>query len=1334
MPSVAQYYPGDFWADTRQSLEWILARQGAAVSPWQANAVSTAAFAECGLASTADLSRFPCLPIENLVIDPPPGVLPDPSPGPDGFPINFSPLGLPGGNLLLNTFVNARVQTVRGRCFSLLQPLANYRVDLFAHTDLFYYQGSSPLADGGGGSATWSVPNVNAGAVLAVLYPATVAPPAPGAGFASLPPGWVAHSNMGTGKKLASYFARIYVKTDIEYLQEDHVPILVQDSYHARCGSSVALAAGLPTVHIIWNDPVAGPTMVYTSLQRLAAYQGLPRSFQVPVSDPLYVPDVTATNAAALQNRSFIYDDALFILACCGAGNFAAASKTIRQLNGLLDHPGYLPSRILENAEDGSTARWSKSNPSDSIAVQNDPVEPPYGTGNVMHFQALAAGDAFTYVGSEFPDANDTQVEFEHREAASLPFVFSIGVTTASGAVTAVNITSDAVGPASYNAAAKTITIPVGPGDNTYRTNLVPLASLISSLASDRLTAITSFKITVGAAGDLYLDNLSVGTEQPAGSLSFSYDVYNGQVDQAYIRTGAMAWVCYAYAVYMAMSLDYSPALYLERMLRFLLGLQSSAGDLTHGLLYLGYGSYRDPGYQFVPGLQTFVSTEHNIDAYFAFQRAANVLPTAAVQLQKAGAITASQAAALGTTAVAVAAAADTIASSLMTNLYIPPGTDPGHFAQGASAAGLDTSQALDASGAWAALLCHALGDDVKAAECLKFAHQKFYLTKQQILISSAAGSYNQAYQQLTPFSGFKPYNDSTGGYSGSPLSVGQEGTWGVILALLRLYDVPAVQSYFAGAAGGLDTFLSSLISDQRLVRSTTGDGSLLAFSLAARGLPWEFEVWPALSPTAWFWLVSTRPSLLLSAGTDPQVLPYLLVPAGQHQTVNELEGSSSIGRLQVESIDPGGTLKALAAQQNFVGRVARLKMGFAGQSLGDFVTLHTLQILSTGFSTDGRITLQCADVQRFLTGQLWSHGGPSPWTPGWPAPLQPSGPAFAANAFPVSDSNPRWLSGNPLDIFLVAMQNELGVGQDPSVPPEGWALYQPGKDETLINPNPYLDVAGILALRDTLFSGDWFTFKLTRPVDGKQWLEDQILKVLGLYTIVRADGRLSLKGMKSPLASQPVMALNPRNVMGIPEVARRPVINVVTVRFSADDSERETAARQYQDEVTFQQATSIALYKQRYKQQIEADGLRLASGGLLRAFLLADRIFRRHAFGTPAYRVRAFLSAIALEPGDLVWFSHPLVPDFQTGSAGLNNVICEVSERQPNYAEGYVEFELLDTRFMSLTRPYQIAAASAGVPTWGNATPAQRAQYMFLSLAAQGGRNADGSPGNTIF
>src|SRR5947208_2140712 len=455
MPSVKDYYPGDFWGDVKQSLAWLHSRQTAPVGGWQGSAAGTpplraAQFAQCGLVSTPDFSTFPQAAVENIVIDPPAGVIPDSSAGPDGFPINFSPQGLPSGNILLNTFQNPDATAVSGRCFSLLQALASYRVDVFSRTDQFYYQGSSVLTSVGGGAAVWGPANAAAGAVIAVLYPTSVSQPPSGSFFGALPAGWLAHSNTGVGKKLSSYFARVYSKTDIEYLQEDNVPIIVQDAHHARCGSSVIPASGALTVHVVYSDPVVGPTMVFTSLQNLAAYQGLVRSFQVPTSDPLYVPDLTATNAAALENRSFIYDDALAIIVYSMAGNFAAAAKIVKQLNYFLDHPSYLASRVLENAEDGSTARWSPSG-TGTISNLNDPSQPPYGTGHVLKFHAATAGDSFTYTGAGLPDSTDTMLQFQHREAAGVAFAISMGVTTAGGKVTSVEVTSGPAGAASFN-------------------------------------------------------------------------------------------------------------------------------------------------------------------------------------------------------------------------------------------------------------------------------------------------------------------------------------------------------------------------------------------------------------------------------------------------------------------------------------------------------------------------------------------------------------------------------------------------------------------------------------------------------------------------------------------------------------------------------------------------------------------------------------------------------------------------------------------------------------------------------------------------------------------
>ena len=167
-----------------------------------------------------------------------------------------------------------------------------------------------------------------------------------------------------------------------------------------------------------------------------------------------------------------------------------------------------------------------------------------------------------------------------------------------------------------------------------------------------------------------------------------------------------------------------------------------------------------------------------------------------------------------------------------------------GHFARGASSSGLDTSLDLDAASSWAALFCHEIGDDAKAVECLEFAYETFFLANQQIVASATANSYNQAWQQLTPFDGFKPYADSTGGYSGSPASVSMEGTLAMLAGLLRLSDNADLGTYFStNYAGGLPSLIGRLVDSMKIVAGTTGSGGLLSYSLASRALPWEIAV-----------------------------------------------------------------------------------------------------------------------------------------------------------------------------------------------------------------------------------------------------------------------------------------------------------------------------------------------------------------------------------------------------------------------------------------------------------------------------------------------------------
>jgi hypothetical protein len=639
------------------------------------------------------------------------------------------------------------------------------------------------------------------------------------------------------------------------------------------------------------------------------------------------------------------------------------------------------------------------------------------------------------------------------------------------------------------------------------------------------------------------------------------------------------------------------------------------------------------------------------------------------------------------------------------------------------------------------------------------------------------------------------------------------------------------------------------------------------------------------------------------------RVLFGLKIPSGQGQSVNELDGASSIATLDIEANDPSNELKYLLTKPEVIGRIAVLKMGFEGMNLSDFVPLHTMQISDVGRTSEGWIKFSCRDSLALLDRALWFCGGPQPvalpwlynqaytagqyvqdtngnieqcittgvtdedsppiWPgtvePGWApntnytlgtwitdqngnlqqlttvpsgssssrplntgasgnhAPVwatslgmttldnagaNPDGPltwtliainllgqqcsdgsvtwqlvakpyqgvfggsqafyvyslygqtiqtpepplrtAFTSNQYPTLDGNPRYIYGNPIDVLLVALQNELGVGQDPSLPPivttdpndpsnslvfapnPAWQQYVPGDDSTLIYPNPFANIDNIKAMRDNQVSGRKFEWAIKRPVTAKSWIQSEILKPLGLYLFVHNDGTLDLKSMGAPATIKPV-SIDQHVIDGTPDQQRLAIVNTVTVRCDVNDEGAYSAARVYDAEMSLAQQQSLATYLQEFAHSVESNGLRFAYDSYGVAFSLANRIFNRHGFGTPEYTLKVLLSQLRPELGDFILLSHPLMLDYasRTGKLGITNVLCEIVDRQPDYDAGEITLKVWDTRFMKLSQAYDIAPLASSIPDWTSATPAEKAQYLFICYWP--GYYSDGTPGNKI-
>lgn len=492
----------------------------------------------------------------------------------------------------------------------------------------------------------------------------------------------------------------------------------------------------------------------------------------------------------------------------------------------------------------------------------------------------------------------------------------------------------------------------------------------------------------------------------------------------------------------------------------------------------------------------------------------------------------------------------------------------------------------------------------------------------------------------------------------------------------------------------------------------------------------------PGLSLT----LCSFHPLTLITGGSA--LLPILQTPKGASQQVDELTGHSSISQLTITANDPGGQLKQVAANDTAIGQVCALSLGFPGIDLSEFITLHTGTITDCGRTEEGLMTFQVGDLNLNLVNDIFLNGGPDAWTPGQAKhdfPLTPN--ALLDNGQPISIDNPRYLSGNCMDILLAVLQNELGIGQ--STPPvlvantgggsgtgqagyainPAWTFYD--GTSGLINPNTYVDAPGIIALRDGQFSGDRMEFTITGSQGGKAWVED-LLKSRGLYWITKSNGQLALKSMKHPAAPS-ITAIGRNQIKGVPVINRWPAINIIQGSLPAGDgSAGNTAA------VPFAQQTSLGTYKAPYVHTLASDGLRQPLGGYGALFLTANRTFNRHAFATPEYTFTTFLTFCQVQLGDFFSLTHSLLLNLKSGTLGVNAILCEVTDRTPDYAAGTMTFKVADTRFMDVPNgAFLVADVGTAPADWAAASAGEKATLMFVS--DNSGLMSDGTAANEI-
>jgi len=172
------------------------------------------------------------------------------------------------------------------------------------------------------------------------------------------------------------------------------------------------------------------------------------------------------------------------------------------------------------------------------------------------------------------------------------------------------------------------------------------------------------------------------GLMSEEGTIGFSYQV-DSEVADLRIRTGTLAWVGYAMAYYQRQTRDATFQTAAERIARYLKTLQHSTGSLRGG---------PDVGW---------VSTEHNIGAYFFLRELARVTGNAEYR-----------------------SFAQSVRNSLLNNHWTLSGSQ-GHFLRGLD----DPTPSLDAN-ALGAIFLKAIGQTDRARQTMRYIEDTFRNTQ----------------------------------------------------------------------------------------------------------------------------------------------------------------------------------------------------------------------------------------------------------------------------------------------------------------------------------------------------------------------------------------------------------------------------------------------------------------------------------------------------------------------------------------------------------------------------------------------------------------------------
>ncbi len=309
-------------------------------------------------------------------------------------------------------------------------------------------------------------------------------------------------------------------------------------------------------------------------------------------------------------------------------------------------------------------------------------------------------------------------------------------------------------------------------------------------------------------------------------------------------------------------------------------------------------------------------------------------------------------------------------------------------------------------------------------------------------------------------------------------------------------------------------------------------------------------------------------------------------------------------------------------------------------------------------------------------------------------------GPEYAASRFTQGD--------NVLEVLLQFLLSRKGDGANGTydVLPAGWGV---GISQARV------DVAGILALRDTWLPGDSHRWVYDEPFQFKQEMAN-LLRARACYPVTLLNDLITIRRLSPPIGdTASLRALNVSRIVAMPSFSANLTQVVGRVRFLCD-FDPEDPLTKLVGEIAGPDSEAQEFYAGIF-QTVEIQGRGLWTGSLAfsarfgssfgaGALEVAARLFDvvrdRRGRPFPVLELEAGYRDLDVEVGDQLLLSLANVPNPATGTRGLSGCVVEVQKKQIEDRRGVTVFQVV---ILAYAFNYRYVAPSATLLSGGTVT-----------------------------